>query len=357
MPLQTIGMAFAGFLVFTLVFGGGFGAIETGNVGVQSRWGTVFMKEVEPGIFVTPFSTIKEFSAKEISVQLNNLTPVAADKLFIKDLDLTVTYRVEPNRIAEVEVKYANRSEMLPNSEIWAPAYSLVRDLGRDAAYFEVASRESPAVHYDRENLAEGIRKRLQEDLDQHDPQTFRVTRVIIRNVVTDPSVEKAIVKAINNQRALEEAENRIRIAEMEAHLRVKEAEGIARANQALNSTLTPAYLQHEANKALMAFAEKGGVTTVILPANMSATPLINIGSPLPAAAEPASTGAGATNGAAGPGNGGNRPAGQPAPLPGRAGQNEEGPLAPALAPPPSGRTPPRTAPADAEFRQLLPLD
>ena len=60
--------------------------------------------------------------------------------------------------------------------------------------------------------------------------------------------------------------------------MEVKKAEGIAKANQIINQSLTREYLQHESNLALMKFAEKGGATTVVLPANMQTAPLINIG-------------------------------------------------------------------------------
>ena len=60
--------------------------------------------------------------------------------------------------------------------------------------------------------------------------------------------------------------------------MEIKKAEGIARANQIINQSLTREYLQHEANLALMKFAEKGGTTTVVVPTSMQTAPLLNIG-------------------------------------------------------------------------------
>ena len=70
-------------------------------------------------------------------------------------------------------------------------------------------------------------------------------------------------------QKQLEQADIQIRIANKNA-----EAE-IAKANAIINSTLTREYLQHETNLVLQKFAEKGGASTVILPANMQAAPLL----------------------------------------------------------------------------------
>ena len=52
----------------------------------------------------------------------------------------------------------------------------------------------------------------------------------------------------------------------------------IAKANQIINQSLTREYLQHESNLVLQKFAEKGGASTVVIPANMQTAPLINIG-------------------------------------------------------------------------------
>ena len=43
------------------------------------------------------------------------------------------------------------------------------------------------------------------------------------------------------------------------------------------NQSQTREYLQHESNLALHKFADKGGTTVVVVPANMQTAPLIQI--------------------------------------------------------------------------------
>ena len=83
------------------------GTIETGNVGVRTTLGKVNPEEVEPGIFVgvPGISGVQVFSAKEIAVDLNDLTPKARDNLSLRDLDLTVYCRVAGGAIADLYVK------------------------------------------------------------------------------------------------------------------------------------------------------------------------------------------------------------------------------------------------------------
>jgi regulator of protease activity HflC (stomatin/prohibitin superfamily) len=133
-------------------------------------------------------------------------------------------------------------------------------------------------MHTQREELALAVRKSLQAELDANDKGVLQVTRVVIRSLTTDPAIEKAIQDSVAAQKQLETTKQRIAIAEAEAQVEVKKAEGIARANQIINQSLTREYLQHESNLALQKFAEKGGTTTVVIPANMQTAPLINIG-------------------------------------------------------------------------------
>jgi len=253
------------------------GTIGSGNVGVQQRFGIISPQAWEPGLYIAPFASVTEYSAKEIRIDINGLKPKASDNLFIRELDLTVYYRVAPRRIPELEVKYAGQSIILPGTQIWAPIYTLVETLARNAAYQEVSKLPSLIVHQQREQIADHIRTLLQYELDAHDPQAVTITRVIIRTVITDPAIEASIQQAVANQKQLEAMELQVKIAEQEALVRLKNAEGIAKANQAINNTLTPEYLQHEANEALMEFARKGGTATVVIPSSMNAAPLINI--------------------------------------------------------------------------------
>ena len=257
------------------------GAIETGNVGVQTRWGTVATAELTPGLYAAPFAAVEEYSTKEIAIPIDNLSPKAADNLFIKHMDVTVYYRVLPGHVVPLVIKYAGQSEYLPDTpHVRAPAYRLVMTLARNAVYEEVAKINSLQVHQQRDLIAAQVQERLARVLEANDPGAFRISRVVVRTVVTDPAIEQAIQDAVNQQKRLEAMQIRTEIAKKEAEIRLTEAQGIAKANEAINHSLTPEYLQHEANDSLRLFAQKGGTTTVVIPANMNATPLINIPAP-----------------------------------------------------------------------------
>ncbi|MCX9156714.1 SPFH domain-containing protein [Niveibacterium sp. 24ML] len=261
------------------------GTIGTGNVGVRTTLGLISVGEVSPGIYVKwPFiSTVQEFSAKEINIDLSDLTPKAKDNLSLRDMDLTIYYRAQDSRIAALQAKYAGQS-VRSEQGYWLPAYELVMRVARNIAYEEVARVDSLVMHTKRDELASAIKRNMQTELDKSDPGTFHVTRVVVRSVITDPSIERSIQEAVANQKKLEAMAVQTEIAKKEAEVKITEAHGIAEANRIINQSLTREYLQHEANQALVEFARKGNSNTVILPAGSNIAPLINV----PANASPA---------------------------------------------------------------------
>jgi regulator of protease activity HflC (stomatin/prohibitin superfamily) len=256
------------------------GTIESGHVGVRTTLGKVNPEELSPGIFlgVPGISQVREFSSKEIGIDLNDLTPKARDNLSLRDLDVTVFYRVEPAMVADLYVKYAAAATRDEGGGAYLPAHGIVTRLARNSLYEQASRIDSLVMHTQRDELAAAVRKSLQTELDSNDRGVFNVTRVVIRQLTTDPAIEKAIQESVAAQKQLETTKQRIAIAEAEAQVEIKKAEGIAKANQIINQSLTREYLQHESNLALQKFADKGGTTTVVIPANMQTAPLISIG-------------------------------------------------------------------------------
>lgn len=267
-------LIFGGFFLFSLV-----GVIETGNVGVRTTLGKVNQDEVQPGMFLAlpAITRVEQFSAKEIAVELNDMTPKAKDNLSLRDMDVTVYYHVMPEKVAEIISKYASQSTHLPEENFWRPAYNLVFSISRNITYEEVSKIDSLVVHTRRDEISILIKNNLQAELDRNDKGVFQISRVILRSITTDPAIEESIRLAVSNQKKLEAMKIQVDIAQKEAEVKITEARGIAESNQIINQSLTREYLQHEANLALHKFAENGNTNTVVVPANMNVAPLINL--------------------------------------------------------------------------------
>jgi len=255
-------------VVAVLVFSSSY-VIETGNVGVKKTLGTVDLDEVTPGFHLRlPLITsVVEYSGKENTFDLTDLTPKAADNLSLRDLDVTVFYSTAANRIADVAVKYAASDQPGDNGVLF-PGYGLVWREARGAIYEVVAKVDSLQLHKQRNELQNDVQKLLQDRLDAEDPKVFSISRVVVRALNTDPSIEQSIQLAVQNQKRLEAKKIEVEIAAREAEIEVAKAQGIAKANQIINASLTAEYLQHEINLALREFAKNDG-QAVVIPANM----------------------------------------------------------------------------------------
>lgn len=269
----------AGIAVIALATGT-FGTISTGNIGVRTTFGVISQEEVGPGVYLKwpLISTVEEFSAKEIAIDLTDLTPKARDNLSLRDMDVTVYYRTASAAIAELQSKYAGQSVRAAEERYWFPAYQLVFRVARNASYEEVARVDSLVMHTRRDELAASMQQNMQAELQRSDPGVFTISRVVVRSVITDPSIEESIRLAVANQKKLEAMAVQTEIAKKEAEIRVTEARGIAESNRIIAGSLTREYLQHEANQALIKFAEKGNTNTVVVPAGMNIAPMMNVG-------------------------------------------------------------------------------
>ena len=249
--------------------------VESGNVAVERTLGKVNHTEQQQGLnFKLPLLTVSlEFSAKEIAIDINDLKPKAADNLSLRDLDVSVFYRVPQDRVSELMVKYA-ASAVRGNDGVYMPAYGLVVREARSTIYEKVSEIDSLQLHKQRELLQNEVLDSLQGRLEKSDPGDFLITRVVVRALNTDPSIEAAIREAVEAEKRLEAKQVQVEIAKKDAEIEIERAKGIAEANSIINESLTAEYLQHEINKALQRFADNDG-SVVVIPANMQGFDLI----------------------------------------------------------------------------------
>ena len=249
--------------------------VQSGNVAVERTLGKVNHTEQGQGLqFKLPFVTTKqEFSAKEIAIDIDDLKPKAADNLSLRDLDVSVYYRVPAERVSELIVKYAASEARAPDGD-WLPAYGLVLREARAAIYEKVSEIDSLQLHKQREVLQNAVLDELQGRLDSSDSGDIFITRVVVRALNTDPSIEAAIREAVEAEKRLEAKQVQVEIAKKDAEIEIERAKGVAEANLIINRSLTAEYLQHEINKALHEFAENEG-SVVVIPANMQGFDLI----------------------------------------------------------------------------------
>jgi len=154
------------------------------------------------------------------------------------------------------------------------PAYGLLVREARAAIYEQVSQIDSLQLHKQRGLLQSEVLDELQRRLNNSDPGDIMITRVVVRALNTDPSIEAAIRDAVEAEKRLEAKQVQVEIAKKDAEIEIERAKGIAEANNIINSSLTAEYLQHEVNTALLRFADNDG-SVVVIPANMQGFEMI----------------------------------------------------------------------------------
>ncbi len=257
--------------------------IDTGNVGVERTLGKVSSEALPPGIYLTVFKSVDEFTAKEISFQLADMTPKSRDNLTMKDVDIDVYFKVMPAAIPTLFTKYQgdvvrHADVVRDGSKDLVIAYSRVSREAREAVYKSIAEMDATTMHTKRAELSERVRGELQKELDATDKGAFVVTAVNVRNLLTDPAIEAAIRQRAETDQAIERKRKEVELAKAEAERLIVEAEGQARANQILSASLTPALkeikLAELQRDAALAIASKPGNTVLM----GGGQPLVNVG-------------------------------------------------------------------------------
>lgn len=258
--------------------------IDTGNIGVERTLGKVSAEALPPGIYLTLFKSVDEFTAKEVSFQLADMTPKSRDNLTMKDVDIDVYFKVMPAAIPGLFTKYqgdvVRHADVVRNgSKDLVIAYSRVSREAREAVYKAIAEMDATTMHTKRAELSERVRAGLQAELDGTDKGAFVVTAVNVRNLLTDPAIEAAIRQRAETDQAIERKRKEIELAKAEAERLIVEAEGQAKANQIISASLTPALkdikLAELQRDAALAIATKAGNTVLM---GGGGQPLVNVG-------------------------------------------------------------------------------
>lgn len=277
--------------------------VDTGNVGIESLWGQVTEKVLQPGVYQTFTKTIYEVNAKEIGLSFNDLKPKTSGNLFLDDLDVDIYYQINGSKAAAIYTRYAGDLTKDAAGD-YMVGHNYVIRTAREAIYIATSNFDAATLHQQRQAFADTVQKTLQDSLDVGMGKDWiKVTTVNIRNLVTDRSMEESIRKiaqqelmrkeAIEAQKTQVEtnkqlmlqaqgeanqlAERAIISARQQKQVAILQAQGQAEANKLVNESLTPTLLKMREIEVTGRFADKGA-TTYFMPSNMNMTPLMSLG-------------------------------------------------------------------------------
>lgn len=170
-------------------------------------------------------------------------------------IDSTVIYRVDPTEATDIHVNlgagYVDK---------------VVRPTIRE-------SMRAEAVNFDAVQLATGGRAAYSEATQVRIEKGLEKYGIIVEDVkIRDIGLPQSLISAIDAkvaaQQAAEQQKFELDKTRQQAEIRVTEAQGLADAQEIIQATLTPAYLQYQYIQALLAVVDSPNNSVLVLPSD-----------------------------------------------------------------------------------------
>ena len=242
--------------------------VPAGHVGVLSVFGNVDTDKhlVEGFNIKNPLASVAKMSIRTQEMSMtgaDGITALANDGLNIT-VDVTVRFRLNPDHAPEMFQGVGMRWVNI----ILGPS---LRTAVRDAASLYT----SQAIYADdREAFCEMVSLNLDEELGNY---AIIIDRVQIRSIQLPSAIREAIDEKLEAEQEMERMEHVLSIESKTAEQRRIEAQGIADANEIINRTLTPEYLQWYYINTMSNLAGSNNTTWVLMPFDSGLVPMMNL--------------------------------------------------------------------------------
>lgn len=233
--------------------------IETGEVGVRVNASKqIEGSELPAGTWnQTMIGSVLTFPVKDITVTLENKTPMTADNSPLADFDITVVYGLNPTSVAEIYSTKSRSFHAEEKGDIYL-MYTYMGTLVNNAAYKVVRNYKSLEVADNRAKIEEQIRDVVTEQLKAEKlDNAVSLTVVQVRNILPNAEILRSATEYVR-------AQNDLKIKETEVQIAKKESERMAALSS--NSGQSIAYMQAQAQMKIAEGIAAGKVNTIVVP-------------------------------------------------------------------------------------------
>lgn len=242
--------------------------IETGEVGVRIG----FDKQISPGELLpgsfnqTIIGSVLTFPVKDVSVKVDDMTPLAKDNSTMKDFDAVIIYNVNPQSVSELYVSKNRTFHQQSEGDIYL-MYNYVHQAARNAIYKSARKYDALDMNDNRQAIELEVRELMTKSLAEEKLDgSISINQVLVRSIMPADSV-------VSSANELVRAKNEYKQKEVEVQTAKKEAERIA----ALNAN--KGAIEYMSAMASMKIAEaiaNGKVNTIVVPVDFKG--MLNVG-------------------------------------------------------------------------------
>ena len=183
--------------------------IETGEVGLRVGFDKqISTGELLPGSFnQTLIGDVITFPTKEITVKVEDMTPLAKDNSTMKDFDAIITYNINQAQVAEIYNTKNKSFHARQDGDVYL-MYNYLFNAARNAIYKSARKYEALEMGDARQAMETEIKEQMIKLLsDEKLDSTIIIGQVLIRNIVPADSVVASaneLVKAKNEYKTEE---------------------------------------------------------------------------------------------------------------------------------------------------------
>jgi len=231
--------------------------IETGEVGLRVDMSKqVQSTELVSGSWNQTFvGDVLTFPVRDVSVAVDNLTPLAQDNSTMKDVDLAVIYSINPSTVSEL---YSNKSKSFhatKDGDVYL-MYTYIHQTARNAMYKVARKYAALTMNDSRAQIEQEVQDVMTQILNDEKLSGITITQVRVGAMTPADSVKAssdALVRAMNEDKT----------KTIEIGLAKKEAERIA----ALNANKGAIeYMNAQSMQSIAEGIKTGKVHTIVVP-------------------------------------------------------------------------------------------
>lgn len=247
----------AGAILLSLGLAAGqFTTISTGENGLYIGFdGQVKNEVLTPGIKYDGFGSIKVFNTRKITVTANDLRPKTKDNTIMKEMDVTVTYSINPNSLYEFFTNYDLTNHGIAENGQLQLMSSYISRLITSAVNQSVDEFPALAVNSSLEQIQDTIKTNLSEALQKNGIEgKITVDSIIVGKADLPDDLVASVNRVVAAQSGLKEQQVRTETAQLKAE-----------ENKALASTVTSQSLEYQRNEILKAAFANGSIQKMVI--------------------------------------------------------------------------------------------
>ena len=208
-----------GLIATAVVLATGCTRIETGEVGLRRGFDKqVSGNELLPGSFnQTIVGEVLTFPIKDVSVKVEDMTPLAKDNSTMKDFDALVVYNINQSNVSDLYNTKNKSFHATHNGDVYL-MYNYVFNATRNAIYKSARKYEALDMADNRQAMEQDIKDIVIKTLaDEKLDGMINVSQVLVRNIVPADAIVASANELVKAKNELKQKEVEVATAQAEA--------------------------------------------------------------------------------------------------------------------------------------------